>query len=194
MKYTTSIELDEQEERFSVGDIISFTLNDGEIVEALGVKNDPDGMVFCAVDCLEKEYAMNAENTNKGGYEASDLRKALNSEIIDRFPSDIRERLVPFDNGDLLRIPTEKEIFGKNEYGEDEPDTVTQWEPMKLRRNRIAFQGHNGVWEWYWLQNRLRDVVSAAHFVHVYGDGNCDDDGASDAWVGVRPAFKIRYL
>ena len=194
MKYTTTIELDDQEERFSVGDIISFTLNDGEIVEALGVKNDPDGMVFCAVDCLAKEYAMNAENTNKGGYEASDLRKALNNEIIDRFPSDIRERLVPFDNGDLLRIPTEKEIFGKNEYGEDEPDTVTQWEPMKLRRNRIALQGHNGVWEWYWLQNRLRDVVSAAYFALVDGTGTCYYYGASYPWVGVRPAFKIRYL
>lgn len=28
--------------------------------------------------------------------------------------------MAPFNNGDLLRLPTEKEIFGKNYYGECE--------------------------------------------------------------------------
>ena len=179
---------------FCTGDVISFSLLDGEIMEAIAVKNEDDGTIFCAVDCLATEYAMNAKNTNEGGYEASDLRKKLNGEIITRFPAELRERMMPFENGDLLRIPTEKEIFGVNKYGEEEPEAVKQWEPMKLRRNRIAFQGHNGAWEWYWLQNRLRDPVSASFFAYVDCYGHCNYDGASHPWVGVRPAFKIRNL
>ena len=178
---------------FGVGDTISFDLTDGEHMEAIAVKEETDGMIFCAVDCLETEYQMNKKPTNKGGYEASELRKALNGEILERFPAEIRESMVPFENGDLLRLPTEKEIFGKNKYGEDEPDTVTQWEPMKLRRNRIAFQGYNGEWEWYWLQNRLRDVASATYFAHVTSSGVAYYDDASNS-LGVRPTFKIKNL
>ena len=64
---------------------------------------------------------------------------------------------------------------------------------MKLRRNRIAFQGYNGEWEWYWLQNRLRDAVSSSYFASVDGDGGATYGGASGAF-GVRPAFKIKNL
>jgi len=65
---------------------------------------------------------------------------------------------------------------------------VEQWEPMKLRKNRIAFQGKNGGWEWYWLQNRADGY--AAGFASVDSDGLADCSGASYA-SGVRPAFKI---
>lgn len=178
---------------FGIGDMISFDLTNGEHMEAMAVKEESDGMIFCAVDCLEQEYPMNRKPTNEGGYEACELRKTLNSEIVERFPAEIREIMVPFESGDLLRLPTEKEIFGANKYGEDEPDTVTQWEPMKLRRNRIAFQGRNGAWEWYWLQNRLRDVASAAHFALVNYGGHANYSSASNS-LGVRPAFKIENL
>ena len=196
MKYIRPIEFTEQDDGFRIGDTISFAMTDGEIMDAMAVKYEPDGMIFCAVDCLATEYAMNKKDTNKGGYEASDLRKILNGEIIDRFPAEIRDRLMPFENGDLLRIPTEREIFGANVVGEEEPDTVTQWEPMKQRRNRIAMQKVTDDIEWYWLQNRakLRDVVSAAAFAYVISGGVCDCYGASLSWVGVRPAFKIRNL
>ena len=193
MKCMAMEEFDNFGRAFGVGDLISFDLTDGEHMEAIAVKEESDGMIFCAVDCLEKEYPMNQKPTNEGGYEACELRKVLNREIVDRFPAEIREVMVPFENGDLLRLPTEKEIFGENEYGESEADTVTQWEPMKLRRNRIAFQGYNGAWEWYWLQNRLRDVASAAIFARVDGAGYADYGYASGSY-GVRPAFKIKNL
>lgn len=116
---------------FRVGDVIRFKLSDGEKVEMLAVKEEKDGMIFCFADCLAKEYSMNAQNTNAGGWDASDLRKKLNGEILDRFPKKIRKLLLPFENGDLLRLPTEKEIFGSNPCGEDEPESVSQWKPMK---------------------------------------------------------------
>lgn len=151
---------------FRVGDIIKFKLTDGEKVQAMAVQQENDGMLFCLVDCLADEYSMNDTNTNEGGYEGSDLRKKLNTEIIARFPADIKAMMVPFGNGDYLRLPTEKEIFGENYYGEYESPYVQQWKPMKQRRNRIAFQGKNGNWEWYWLHNKCRD--SAAAFAHVH--------------------------
>ncbi len=157
---------------FRVGDIIKFKLTDGEKVQAMAVQQENDSMLFCLVDCLADEYSMNDTNTNEGGYEGSDLRKKLNTEIIARFPADIKAMMVPFGNGDYLRLPTEKEIFGENYYGEYESPYVQQWKPMKQRRNRMAFQGKNGGWEWYWLQNKCRD--SAAYFVQCQRRRRCE--------------------
>ena len=176
---------------YMVGDVIAFTLTDGEEVEALAVKQEQDGMIFCLVDCLNQEYSMNEENSNRGGYEATDLRVKLNGEILDRFPADIREKMVAFANGDYLRLPTEKEIFGCNDYGKAEPDDVQQWEPMKQRKNRIAFQGKGtDRWEWYWLQNAHKRYAAA--FANVNANGNAYYSTASPA-SGVRPAFKILH-
>ena len=174
---------------YNVGDVITFTLNDGEEVEALAVKQEQDGMIFCLVDCLRKEYSMNPTNSNRGGYKSCALRKALNTEILDRFPAEIREKMVAFPNGDLLRLPTEREIFGENIYGVEEDDSVEQWEPMKKCKNRIAFQGKGtDSWEWYWLQNKYH--YSATSCAGVGGTGCASYDGASLAY-GVRPVFKI---
>lgn len=114
---------------------------------------------------------MNRTDSNRGGYKSCELRKKLNGEILDRFPAEIREKMVAFDNGDFLRLATEREMFGENIYGEQEDDSVQQWEPMKDRRNRIGFQGNKtGIWEWCWLQNKTEDY--AATFCSVNYDGN----------------------
>lgn len=173
-------------EGLKVGDIISFELEDGEEVEAMAVKQDGNNMIFCFVDCLKKGYRMNPTNTNEGGWEESELRQKLNGEILERFPEKLRSRMVPFGNGDVLRIPTEKEMFGENEHDKAEPEDVTQWEPMKWRRNRICFQGKNGLSEWGWLQNAV--------FPDAFADVNCGGNASSDrasASQGVRPVFQL---
>ena len=175
---------------YEVGDVIAFELEGGERVEAMAMRQEADGMLFLLVDCLKDEECMNEEDSNRGGFDASDLRMKLNREIIERFPAEIREQMIAFTNGDMLRLPTEKEIFGVNEYGEDEGDVV-QFAPMKLRRNRIAFQGLNGNWEWYWLANKHKR--SASHFADVNNNGRASCNNASTA-NGVRPAFKIKNL
>lgn len=184
VKRTEKIKVD----LFRVGDIISFKLNDGEKMKMLAVKDEPDGMIFCSVDCLAEESCMNENGSNAGGWDESDLRAKLNGEILDRFPKKIKKLLIPFANGDLLRIPTEKEIFGENKYGESEAD-AEQWKPMKQRRNRIAFQGLNGAWEWYFLKNRVPN--SAALFAYVASYGAADCSNASHVG-GVRPVAKIK--
>lgn len=175
---------------YEVGDVIAFELEGGERVEAMAMRQEADGMLFLLVDCLKDEECMNEEDSNRGGFDASDLRMKLNREIIERFPAEIREQMIAFTNGDMLRLPTEKEIFGVNEYGEDEGDVV-QFAPMKLRRNRIAFQGLNGNWEWYWLANKHKR--SASYFAGVDNNGIALYTSASTA-PGVRPAFKIKNL
>lgn len=179
-------------ELFEVGDIIKFKLNDGEKVQAMAVKETSKGMLFMLVDCLAKEYPMftSLEDMTEDyfTYENSDLRKALNSEIIARFPEKIRSRMVTLDNGDMLRIPTEREIFGENVYGQEESDTVKRFKPMKKRRNRIAFQGKEGAWEWYWLMNRHKDSASNFAFVDYSGYAGCNDASYP---LGVRPVFLL---
>lgn len=175
---------------FKVGDIIKVKLMDGVKVQAMAMQQEDDGMIFCLVDCLPDKYQMNSTCTNKGGYEESDLRKKLNGEILNLFPAELKAMMAPFDNGDLLRLPTEKEIFGENYYGEYESPYVKQWKPMKKRRNRMAFDGSKDEnLQWYWLMNKVRE--SAAYFAYVDAGGYADYNGASDS-LGVRPAFKIK--
>lgn len=180
--------------KYEVGDIVSYTMEDGEEVEALAVKEEFDKhgnlcMVFMLLDCLKKECRMNRDDTNDGGYEESYLRDQLATEYLEKFPASLRLNMVPFDNGDLLRIPTEREIFGENRYGEEEPDTVEQFEAMKKRRNRMAFDGSNGETQAYWLQNKR--VRSATTFCFVDAIGFADGTYASNSF-GVRPLYRIR--
>lgn len=179
-------------EQFEVGDIIKLKLNDGEKVQAMAVKQTDKGMLFVLMDCLAKEYpmfnSMEDMTDDYFTYENSDLRKALNGEILSRFPEEIRSRMVTLDNGDMLRIPTEREIFGENIYGQEEPDTVKRWKPMKKKRNRIAFQGKEGAWEWYWLMNRHKEYAS--YFANVTNNGDANFGSASRP-LGVRPVFLL---
>lgn len=180
--------------KYEVGDIVSYTMEDGEEVEALAVKEEFDKhgnlcMVFMLLDCLKEECRMNRDDTNDGGYEESHLRDQLATKYLEKFPAALRLNMVPFENGDLLRIPTEREIFGRNIYGEEEPNTVEQFEPMKKRRNRMAFDGLNGETQAYWLQNKR--VRSATLFCLVYDGGYADGYYASHSF-GVRPLYRIR--
>lgn len=186
-KKTEEFTKDTMQGLLQAGAVLDFTMKDGKPAQLMCVRAAGNKALLIHVDCLDKEFAMNKRDTNKGGYEKSSLRAALNSEILELYPDELREMMQPFDNGDMLRIPTEKEIFGKNEYSEDEGEEVQQFECMKDRRNRIAYQGSKtGIWEWYWLQN----VVSTASFAVCAGDGGAFYFSASYAY-GVRPLLQI---
>ena len=183
-------------ELFELGDTISFELTTGEQVQAMAVRETPNGMLFMFVDCLKTEQKMfeNVNNAEVVDYAHSDLRKKLNGEILESFPEEIRERMVGMRVGqtncfDMLRIPTEREIFGENPYGEDEPKSVRRFYGMEERRNRIAWQGSKtGEFEWYWLQNKVED--SASGFADVGASGTARYSAASHS-LGVRPVFLL---
>ena len=149
-----------------------------------------EGLALFLLDqYLDKAMQMNGKNTNKGGYQESDLREELNSEkILKDFTS---LELAPFDNGDLLRLPFYGEMFGHDDWydsGAVEPDDCEQWPLMKERANRVA-ERRGESYEWGWLQNKY--VRSAAAFCCVAAHGAAYGWGAS-ASIGVRPAFLIK--
>ena len=183
-------------ELFELGDIISFTLSTGEKVKAKAIRETSNGMLFITVDCLKDEQKMfeNPGRAEKVDYEHSDLRKKLNGEIFGSFPEEIKGRMVGMRVGqtncfDILRIPTEREIFGENPRSKDEPVSVRRFYGMENRRERIAFQGsETGTWEWYWLQNKVEDFAS--FFAYVNNAGYAYHHVASLSG-GVRPVFLL---
>ena len=179
---------EEEESKLDVGDEISFLLKNGTAIRALAVKKETDGMLFCSLNCLPERIPM-SESGDCDSYEESEVREYLRGDIFWMLPENIKESLVPFENGDFLRIPTEKEIFGKNEYGEEEPESVTQWEPMKRVMNRVAGNAGEEFTIWYWLKNKSNDFSS--NFASATNGGNASTDGASGT-RGVRPVFKIK--
>ena len=185
-------------ELFELGDIISFTLTTGENVKAKAIRETPNGMLFITVDCLKDEQKMfeNPGRDEKVDYEYSDLRKKLNGEIFESFPEEIKGRMVGMRVGQtncfgMLRIPTEREIFGENPYGKAECDAVKRFKGMKKRRNRIAFdRSEEGKekWQWYWLQNRVEDTAAGFARVNYSGIANYSNASCSH---GVRPVFLL---
>lgn len=182
-------------QKFEIGDTIHFKLASGENVQAIAAKQMRDSMLFIHTDCLVKEYSMYEGYTEEeyGDFDHSDLRMHLNNDILTRYPGEIWERMVPFDNGDYLSIPTEKEIFGENEEdSEKEAAKIEQFSIMKQRRNRIAFRGYGrDEWTWYWLKNKRYD--SESRFAAASGSGYSDFAFAFDKG-GVRPMFLLRNL
>lgn len=183
-------------ETFELGDEIRFNLTTGEEVSAKAVQKCEDGMLFITNGCIEKEMPMYKNiPKNYSDYAHSDLRKYLNSELLSIFPEEIRRRMLPvvitmtIDGfyGDYIRIPTEKELFGENAYGEEEPYTA-QFYGMKDYHNRVALEHTHGKGEgqWYWLQNR----VSGDAFLFVNSDGNEACIHAS-RYNGVRLVFNL---
>lgn len=191
MKVERTVKIDVN--TFKVGDIIKFKLTDGTKVKAIAVQKDAGDMIFCLASCLPGRVSqVNKTSTNKGGYEASYLRQRLNNEFLKLFPEDMIDMMVPFENGDRLRLPAEKEIFGENYYGEYESPYVKQWKPMKRRKNRMAFDGTKGEnLQWYWLMNKVRE--STIYFSYADRAGYAGIDYASISY-GVRPVFKIKNL
>lgn len=187
MKISSTIEITAND-FYRIGDVISFMFNNGEAVRAIAVKQEPNAMLFCFENCLSGLRPMNLKQSNDGGYELSEIRRILNSEIIDLFPTEIRDKMCRFSNGDFLRLPTEREISGKNYYGIPEDGSILQWEPMKNLRNRIALSSSGDDVEWYWLSNTAHRSYFDFSLVDSSGLPYSD---CADYLHGVRPVFSL---
>lgn len=144
------------------------------------------GALFLLDQYLDEPFKMNRENTNEGGYEASDLRTELQKNSILEIFSSVREMMVPFKNGDLLRILYAEELFGNVDTYD--PSGKKQWPLMQNRKNRIAIREEE-AYEWGWLQNKVKS--SGANFAIVSYYGYTSSDYASNS-LGVRPVFRLR--
>ena len=175
---------------FEIGDQITMKLREYGKFTATAHEITDKGTLFIFDDCVCAN-PMNNENTNKGGYLESVLRKFVTQDLLKAFPDKLLARMVKDDNGDLISIPTYGQLFGKDfddEWDQEniEIDQREQLPLMDKRKNRISYL--NGKCSWYWLQNKLR---SSSTFAHVGTTGDASYGGASGS-AGVRPAFLIR--
>lgn len=143
------------------------------------------GALFLLDQYLDDPYPMGSDN--KGGYELSELRGIINSkEVLDIFTA-IHNKMVPFKNGDLIRIPYAEEMFG--ESNAVEASGKKQWELMKNRKNRIAIC-EGWAYDWEWLQNKIKS--SKKDFAVMGNYGSLVFANASD-FLGVRPVFRLKF-
>lgn len=163
-----------------VGDKTTIKL-DGLGEFAATVHKVTDDKVMLIFDDYVAERPMNESDTNKGGFEYSDLNEWLHTEFVKAIPYSIRARLTD------VTIPTVGEMFGwDDEWNRNyfEADNDKQLPLMKRRRNRVAY--YNNECECGWLRNATKKEFSAANFAFVGYDGNAVCADASNS-CGVRP-------
>ena len=172
-------EIETETDRLQVGDRIKVNYS-GEEHYATAIQERGDTMLFLTDDYLDDAMQMNTDDTTEGGWEGSFLREKL-QDIAEN--TDIKDLLVPFENGDLLTLLSIQEMFGLDEHF-DKCSGQIEW--LKDRRHRIADRKGES-YEWGWL----RSVVSATRFACVGDSGFAYYYYASYA-LGVRPAFAIK--
>ena len=172
-------ERETEADSLQVGDRIKVSFS-GEEHYATAIQQRDDVMLFLTDDYLNDAMPMNPTNTTEGGWEESELRKRL-QDIADN--TDIKDQLIPFENGDLLTLLSAQEMFGLDE-NYNKCSGQIEW--LKDRRHRIA-ERKGESYEWGWL----RSVVSATHFAFIYNGGHAGSYNAGYAY-GVRPAFQIK--
>ena len=149
--------------------------------------------IFLLDQYLDKAYRMNPTDTNRGGYARSELRHRIgNAGFVakdDNFRA-VRGRLIPFQNGDLLRIPTVGEIFGDDPFYER--DGHKQWELMKKRCNRITERDEGEEYEHGWLWNKVQHGDAKSFFAAVSYNGDTECETATEIG-GVRPVFQLAF-
>ena len=163
-----------------VGDKTTIKL-DGLGEFAATVHKVTDDKVMLIFDDYVAERPMNESDTNKGGFEYSDLNEWLHTEFVKAIPYSIRARLTD------VTIPTVGEMFGwDDEWNRNyfEADNDKQLPLMKQRRNRVAY--YNNECECGWLRNATKKEFSAAYFADVNYRGYTGYYYASSSG-GVRP-------
>ncbi len=175
---TMSIETED----FQIGDRLPITLSGFGSFTATVHQVTDEGALFI-FDEYVASRPMNEDNTNRGGFEKSDLREWMNTKLLSAFPEDLKNRIKE------LTIPSIGQMFGHEDEWDNEhfeTDNDEQLPLMKERRYRVAYLDNR--WEWGWLRNAMKKKHSAACFADVNGGGGTTCYGAAYSG-GVRPAF-----
>ena len=108
----------------------------------------------------------------------------LNNEYRESLPIKLTEMI----EGDVT-LPSEKEVFGKNEYGEDEQGTERlEW--FKKVLNRVSARSADSEYtDWWWTRTKRED---ASYFAYVDADGSPTYATPSYPYVGLRPHFILK--
>ena len=165
-----------------VGDQMVIPLAELGEFTATAHKVTDEGVMFIFDDYVTSR-PMNNRNTNKGGFEKSDLKKWMDTVLFMAFPEELRDKIYG------LTLPTVGQIVGHEDEWDNknlEPDIDEQLPLMKECKNRIACSEDQLAWGW--LRNATKEEFSSANFADVGLNGltACYDASNSD---GVRPEF-----
>ena len=165
-----------------VGDQMVIPLAELGEFTATAHKVTDEGTMFI-FDNYVTRRPMNNRNTNKGGFEKSDLKKWMDTVLFMAFPDELRDKIYG------LTLPTVGQIVGHEDEWDNknlEPDIDEQLPLMKECKNRIAcFEDQLA---WGWLRNATKEEFSSAYFAVVGYGGVATFYGASSS-AGVRPEF-----
>lgn len=102
----------------------------------------------------------------------------LDSEYRMSLPEKVRSRICG-----KITLPSEKEVFGKNEYSEDEDTKQFRW--FKNVLNRVAAYSKDDTFtRWWWTRTKC---VFASAFALADITGTADRAAPSRTWGGLRP-------
>lgn len=170
---TTWAELKEDIEAASnplnVGDEIDIVLKTGEKVTLVCERAEHRSATFFTKNLLEDTHCMNENWITKNGEQLSTMEEYL-SKLFRLLPDDLQEVVIG-----PLRLLREKEVFGKNNYGDEE---VCEMLPRYSKeKNRVKTL--NGVPFPYWLASP--NASNSDAFCSVRGDGSSTHNHTSES-------------
>lgn len=143
-----------------------------------------DNTTIFNIAYMVRKYALKEPKPMKD--DDFDLLKWLNKEYLDSIPDEVKGYMVPQESRQIIDLPREIEVFGKNEYGVKEEGK--QWPYFKNTKNRICTTKKDDEYShWWWLGTPYR--ASAAYFCFCNNYGIADYANASRANLCVRPRF-----
>lgn len=179
------------------GDRIDITLKNGEDVTLVVGMDEKGNMFFSTQDCLRDEHRMNNAATNRGGWEATEMRRYLNEDVFALFPDELQAVIRPttivqivdgkrVETQDKLFLFSATQVFGSGSYSENEPED-TQLDIFRREKDRVKECNAHGTWFW-WL--RSANSSSINNFCYANYGGNRSYYSAYDS-CGVALGFSI---
>ena len=173
-----------------VGAVVTCELTDGTTTGFVVTDVTDQYVRFETRNFIGGEVEWNEQDTNKGGYSCSDLRKYIDTIIWDLLPADLQAVISDVDrewkdkDGNCgtyttkLFLPAASEVFDEdNCYGDN--GLYKQLIYYKDVRNRIRVD-EDGNTRLYWLASVGSE--SSTNACCVYGSGDPSDCDAADAY------------
>ena len=188
-------------DRYRIGDTKELDMGSEGIITMKLVAMDEDEladgsgkapMTWVADELLRSEHNMNSEDTNEGGWEASELRAWLRGTVLPLMPEEVRSNIrevtkysYSFEDQqgvaskDTIWIPSVREVFpaghnfwtdrGREKEGVSYADVFSNNEVRKRSR-----EGESGA-SWWWLRSASDVDSNSFDNVDSDGDGYYDD-------------------
>lgn len=162
----------------NVGDEIDIVLKTGEKVTLVCERAGHRSATFFMKNLLEDTHCMNENWKAKNGEQLGTMEAYLDK-LFRLLPDDLQEVVT-----EPLRLLREKEVFGKNIYGNEEVCEVLPRYSEKENRVKTL----NGVPFPYWLASPY--ASSSTSFCSVYSDGSSGHNNANISY-GVCFGFDV---